>query len=581
MIERARQGIKAMTHVLLLAAFIVITGSTAAFAVDGADEDGPKAEAIQDNLGAARKKSPAIILKQTVESQIPKPTLPAGKTLIKEVRVTGSTILAPEAISRLKTMYENRELTGRELQYVADRVTRAYSREGYITSYGYIDPSRLAEGILQIVVKEGRTGKIIIKGNEHFSEAVFRKKLTLKEGEYFNFKKLNNSIYRINKHPDRKVSITCDPNVQTGLTDVILTVKDKKPVHVTLQMDNYGSEYIAYRRYKVYITHNNLTGNDDSLQFKAQATESDSHRLFDFDYFLPLNPDWKFEFYYMPYKLEDYCCGTNVDTDFEKHAYKWYFYFYQSLIDEPGCELVSSYGFVSKNIHWWQYGYKKKADRFGAALWSLDLNRADRYGRWVIANDLEIGIPRIFGASTAEDESCSVKGAGGGYKKNHLIIARRQKLFKDIDWLGKAHWQKSSQAQPGVNVFSIGGFMGVIDMRGFPRAQAPGDEGVSFSTGFSFPAFGLPRGLSVPYSKTKIYDALRLFTFVDYAKASFKTYQEGNPKHYEYASGGIGCEFKVPDKATSFRLDIGWPFTDQPSKDGDHAHAWFALTKGF
>jgi hemolysin activation/secretion protein len=502
--------------------------------------------------------------------------------MIKEVRVTGATILAPEAIARLKNMYENRELTGRELQYVADRVTRAYSREGYITSYGFIDPDTLSEGILQIIVKEGRTGKITIQGNKTFSDEVFMKKLTLREGDFFNFKNLNNSVFRINKHPDRKVSITCDPNVQTGLTDVVLTVKDKNPVHLTLQLDNYGSEYITYKRYKTIVTHNNLTGHDDSLQFKAQLTESAAHKLYDFDYFLPLNADWKFELYYMPYKLEDYCCGfDNVDKDFEKHAWKWYVYLYQSLIDEPGTELVSSYGFVHKNIHWWQYGKESAADLFSAGLWSLDLNRADRYGRWVLSNDFEVGIPRLFGTSTREDEFCSVKGAGGGYKKNHFIIARRQKLFADIDWIGKGHWQLSSQAQPGVNVFSIGGFMGVIDMRGYPRAQAPGDQGVSFSTGFSLPPFGVSRQMSVPFSKTKVYDALRFFTFIDYAKASFKTYQEGNPKHFEYTSGGVGFELKVPDKATSVRLDIGWPLSDQPTKDGDHAHAWFAITKGF
>jgi hemolysin activation/secretion protein len=580
MVEKARRIISKWAVFIIICAFAVITG-VPAYAVDGADEDGPKAEAISNKMSAARTKSPAIVIKQRVEAQIPKPTLPSGKTMIKEIRVSGATILAPRAIERLKTVYENRELTGRELQYIADRVTRAYSREGYITSYGYINPEKLGEGILQIVVKEGRTGKITIEGNKNFSTRILRKKITLQEGDYFNFKKLNSDVFKMNKHPDRKVAITCDPSVDTGLTDVLLTVKDKSPFHVTLQMDNYGSEAITYKRYKTYFTHNNLTGHDDSLTFKAQITESAAHKLFDFDYFIPLNNDWKWEIYYMPYKLEDYCCGTNVDTDFEKHAWKWYTYLYQSLINEPGCELVSSYGFVHKNIHWWQYGSKRKSDLFAAALWSLDLNKSDRYGRWVVSNDLEVGIPRLFGTSTREDESCSVAGAGGGYKKNHLIVARRQKLVNDIDWLGKAHWQLSSQSQPGVNVFSIGGFMGVIDMRGFPRAQAPGDQGYSFSTGFSFPPFGVSRKLSVPYSTTKIYDALRLFTFMDYAKASFKTYQDGSPKHYEYTSGGVGFELKVPDKNTSVRLDLGWPLSDQQSKDGDHAHAWFAITKGF
>lgn len=283
----------------------------------------------------------------------------------------------------------------------------------------------------------------------------------------------------------------------------------------------------------------------------------------------------------MPYKREDYVGGDNVETDFEKHAHKWYFWFTQSLIDEPGIELSSAYGYVQKDIHWWQNGQQQKSDLFRALMWGIDLNRADKYGRWVISNDVEVGIPRLFGGSTQEDESCSVAGAGGGYKKNLLVIARRQKVVADIDWISKGRWQLSSQAQPGVNVFSIGGFMGVIDMRGYPRAQAPGDNGVSLSTGFSLPPFGVARNKKVPFSNTNIYDGLRLFTFIDYARAGFKTYQEGSPKHYELTSGGCGFELKVPDQAFSVRLDIGWPLSDQMPSDGDHAHAWFAVTKGF
>ncbi len=154
-------------------------------------------------------------------------------------------------------------------------------------------------------------------------------------------------------------------------------------------------------------------------------------------------------------------------------------------------------------------------------------------------------------------------------------------MYGDVDWISKGRWQLSSQAQPGVNVFSIGGFMGVIDMRGYPRAQAPGDNGVSLSTGFSFPPFGVARNKKIPFSNTNIYDGLRFFTFIDYARAGFKTYQEGSPNHHELTSGGCGFELKVPDQAFSVRLDIGWPLSDQMPNDGDHAHAWFAITKGF
>ncbi len=573
--------------ILALFSIMVFTPEQAFAVAEEAGDDSPRAEQLERDLTEKAAKSPAIALRETVESQMPRPTLPEGKTLIRQVNILGSTLLAQEAIDRIKMDYENKELTAREMQHCADLVTRAYCREGYITSYGYIIPDKLASGILEIMVAEGRVGKIEIEGNKHYPTKLLRKKISLQEGEPFNFLQLNNDIYRINKHQDRKISIVCDPNVQTGVTNITLKVKDRTPLHAMVQFDNYGSEYILYNRYKLFLTHNNITGHDDSIQFKAQLTEGDAHKLFDVDYFLPLNKNWKFELYIMPFKQEDYYYSDNKDTDFEKHARKWYFNFFQTLIDNPNCELSTSYGFVYKDIHWYtgggKYGWDNavKKDRFRALMWGIDLNRADKYGRWVVSNDLEYSLGGIWGGSPRKTDETSVNGAGSGYTKNILAVARRQKLFAGIDFISKARWQLSSQTLTGVNCFSVGGIMGVIDNRGYPRAQAPGDGGTSFSNGFSFPPFGIPRDINVPFSKTKWYDAIKIFTFNDWAQAILKSPQTGDKKITRLDSAGWGLTFTVPDQALSMRMDMGWPVSGETPKDGKKPHIWYSLTKGF
>jgi len=554
---------------------------------DGPDDDSRKSEEFEKTISATRAKSPAIILKERIETQIPKPKLPDGKIKIIQVNVVGSTLLAEEAIARLQSNYEDKELSAKEMQRAADLVTRAYNREGYITSYGYINTEKFDLGILEIKVVEGRTGKINIEGNQHFSTDLLRKKIPLKEGDIFNFQELNLAIFRLNKHADLKAQMTCDPDVQTNLTDVTITVKDKSPMHVTFQVDNYGSEYILKNRYKVFLTHNNITGHDDTMTIKVQRTEADAHQLADIDYIIPINDKWKFEFYYMPYKIEDYYYSDNEETDFEKHARKFYFWFFQSIIDKPDCELVSGYGFVYKDIHWytgggdrdWQHAYKE--DRFRALMWGLDFNRADKWGRWVISNDLEMGIPGIMGSSPDRGDSTSVKGAGSDYKKNIMMIARRQKLFAGIDFIARGRWQLSSQTLTGVNMFSVGGIMGVIDNRGYPRAQAPADAGRSFTGGFSFPPFGIPKTVKIPYSKTKLYDAVKLFTFFDWAEAILKSPKDTEKKSTTLNSAGCGVTVTVPDQSLSMRLDIGWPVSEEAPKDGSRPQYWWSVTKGF
>lgn len=569
----------------------VIFGSDFCYAAseDGADEDSRMAMDIEQNIMSKRAKSPVIQMKQTVESQIPKPILPSGKTLIQEINVIGSTLLAQEAIDKIKKDYENKELTGRQMQKVADLVTRAYSREGYITSYGYLDTSDLSSGVLVIKVAEGKTGSVTIQGNKYFSTKLIRKKITLKEGGYFNFNDLNIDIFRLNKHADLKASIVCDPDVKTGITDVVINVKDKSPLHVMLQVDNYGSEYILQNRYKTFFIHNNLTGHDDTYTIKLQRTEADAHQLYDMEYVIPINNKLKFDFYYMPYKVEDYYYADNEQTDFEKHARKFYFYFNHAVIDKPGVSLNQLFGFKYFDIHWYTGGGDRdwessfKEDRFRSVWWQLDLNRADRYGRWIVSNAIEKGIPGMWGGSPRKSDQTSVNGGGNGYWKENLYIARRQKLVAGIDFIGKMRMQLSSQSQPGVNVFGLGGFMGVVDNRGYPRAQAPGDSGIAFTSGFSMPPFGVSKSLKVPFSKTNLYDAVKFFTFYDWGRAELRNPGANEQKVTTLGSAGCGVTVSVPDKNLSMRLDIGWPVTSTIPKDqSDHSpNFWWAITKVF
>ena len=88
-------------------------------------------------------------------------------------------------MSKLKKVNENKKLAGKDMQKIADKITRAYSRHGYITSYAYIVPEKLVNGVLEIQIVEGKTGTIEITGNRYFSTDLLRKKITLQEGKLF------------------------------------------------------------------------------------------------------------------------------------------------------------------------------------------------------------------------------------------------------------------------------------------------------------------------------------------------------------------------------------------------------------
>lgn len=560
--------------------------TSSAYDEDAGDDD-PQAMQVSNSLSEAKAKSPAVVIMKTRESMMPKPVLPSGNTMVKEVVVTGTTILAQEAIDTLKADFSGRELTARDMQRCADLINRAYSREGYITSYAYVVPDRLADGVLEITVVEGKTGKITIEGNKNFSTKLIEKKISLKEGDLFNFKQLNLDVFRMNKAPDRKTNIALEPDPATGATDVVLTVRDRSPMHVTLQTDNYGADTILYQRYKTFLTHNNITGHDDTLTAKVEWAQADAHKIFDLDYSIPLNDTWRFQFYLLPYKSEDYYYRDNEATDFEKRARKFYFWFYQSLINEPETELVSSYGFTYFDI-WWYKPYDDfydptKKDEFRVLKWDLMLNKADKHGRWVITNDLQKAIPDFLGGTPEKSDTASVAGAKGDFVKNLLTVARRQKLFAGIDLTAKGRWQVTSATLTGVNSFSMGGYNGVIDNRGYPRTQYPADNGHSLNMGLEFPPYFISKSAKAPFSeKTKFYDAFRWFTFWDWAYGALKSPKPGEDKSEVLMSAGLGLKYTVPDQNLAVRVDCGFPLSpDNEPVDGDNTHTWFSVTKGF
>ena len=578
--------------VLFLSLSFIAGYASISRATDDTEEDEKKSRELENNLAQKRDKSPAIILKERLEAFKPKPALPTEKVLIKQLTITGSTIVAEEAITKLQAIYTNKELTGQEMQQIVDKFNRAYSRHGYITSYAYIVPEKLSAGTLEIIVVEGKTGTVTIQGNRNFSTEVIEKRLGQKEGRLFNFIEVMKGVARINKHPDRKAKIELVPTEDGKRTNITLTVKDKLPMHATLQADNYGAETILYQRYKLFLTHNNISGHDDSITAKVEWTQGDAHKIYDLDYIIPLNNTWKYELYILPYKSEDYYYKDNKDTDFEKRARKFYFWFYQNLISKPDCELVSSYGFTYFDIFWYkpylEYMERTRRDSFRILKWDLSLNKADQYGRWVITNDLQKAMPNTWGGAPRKSDESSMVGAKGDYIKNQLSVARRQKLFSGIDFIAKARWQLSSGTLTGVNAFSVGGYCGVIDNRGYPRTQAPGDAGRAISAGFTFPAYFIPKNTRIPYSQSKLYDSLKLFTFYDWGQSILKSPKlatvAGDPNDKKITTlGSVGCgfTFNVPDRNLAVRVDCGWPVTHKMGVDGDHFHTWWSVTQGF
>jgi hemolysin activation/secretion protein len=141
-------------------------------------------------------------------------------------------------------------------------------------------------------------------------------------------------------------------------------------------------------------------------------------------------------------------------------------------------------------------------------------------------------------------------------------------------------WKNQIQISPYIltssEEFQIGG---ISNVRGYPSAEAVGDEGYAMTWEWALPPYLVPKDIQVPFSKAKFYDAFRWAVFYDWANTRLRRPAAGERKTQTLRGWGYGVRFNLPEDF-SLRVDFGYPLDKLPS-DGNHLHTWVQLSKGF
>lgn len=501
------------------------------------------------------------------------PMGPESKAMVKTITVIGTTLIPEKDINKIITQYQGKELNVRDMQKVADLITDAYRQKGFVTSRAYLPPQAIAQGVLEIRVVEGITGDIEVKGNKYFKKRVYSKYIRLKKGQPFDYEMLRKGLSKINQLPDRNVKAVLAPGKEAGTTDILVEAKDRLPLHVGFDADNYGSRYVDYYRYRTTITHNNLLGLDDVFNFQYQISGGENYRLLTMRYLLPINPGLKLGFFAADSKID-------LRKEFEDIARGksrlYSIYATQSLINRENVLLSFNAGFDYKDTFNFQNNLEASRDRLRVIKGSLDLDLTDSYGRTMLGNELSYGIPSIMGGLEEVDDRASRDGAGGKFVKNNLYFLRLQKLPFNATLLWKNQAQFSPYILPASEQFQIGG---IINVRGYPLAEVVGDQGASMTWELSLPPYFVPKNLRVPFSTGKIYDTFRIISFYDWANARLRRPTGTEQKTRTLRAAGCGLRINLPENF-SVRVEVAWPLDNTPS-DGDNVHTWTEVSKTF
>ena len=488
--------------------------------------------------------------------------------------MVGSTLLSAKEIKDIISGYENKELALDEMQKVADAITDAYRQKGYVTSRAYLAPQKIVGGNLEIRVIEGFTGDIQVKGNRYFKTELYRKKIALKRGDPFNYEMLRKGMSSINELPDRNAKAVLSPGKEAGTTDVILEAKDRLPIHIGFDWDNFGSRYIEENRFRTTLTDNNLFGRDDIFVLQYQLSEGDHYKLLMLRYLFPVNDNLQIGFFTARSYLD---LGKELEVLNARGKSTYYsLYATQTLINKENMNLSLSLGFDYKDIFNFQGGDEQSRDRMRVLKLGAEWDMSDKYGRTLVTNEIDFGIPHLMGGLHRKDAHASRTGAGGKFVKDVLYILRLQKMPWESMLLWKNQFQFTNNILTGAEQFQIGG---IINVRGYPPAEVVGERGYAMTWEWSFPPYFISKGIKVPLSKAKLYDALRFVAFYDWANTALKRPQLDEQKNRTLRSIGCGLRLNLPEDF-SIRLEFAWPLDNKPS-NGNNVQTLASVVKNF
>jgi len=533
---------------------------------------------LQEQEKALREKIETPKKAPEVKEELPPaPTAPGGneKIPVKKINVIGATLVPEQEIKNIVLPLENQQPTLKDLQKAADMITDLYRQRGYITSRAYMPPQKIVEGIVEIRVVEGITGDIEVKGNRYFKSALLKSKIPLKKGQPFNYNILRKGLSRINEQPDRFARTVLTPGKEPGATDIVLEVKDRLPLHFGFDGDNYASRYIGKQRYAINLSYNNLLGLDDKIAFKYQMAQHGAFFLKNISYNLPVDSNLGVGGFASLSRVK---LGQDLEDSGAYGKTQIYGLFAtQALVTEEKWSLNLNLGFDYKDIANYQANTITSHDNLRVAKLGLDADATDNFGRTILSNELDFGVPNIMGGLREKDPKASRSGAGGTFIKDTINLLRMQKMPFSSNLLWKNQIQLTPYILASAEQFQIGG---ISNVRGYPPAEAVGDRGYSTTAEWTFPPYLVPRDIKVPLSKAKLYDALRVAMFYDWANTRLKRPSNTTEqKNKTLRSAGCGLRFNLPEDF-SLRLDIGWPLDNTPS-DSDHAHTWLQVSKNF
>ena len=494
----------------------------------------------------------------------------AGPTfVVNRIELEGNTLFSEEDLAPFIDLGDSLRVTLGILNLMASEITNHYVKAGYILTKAFIPAQKVRDGVVKILVVEGRLEDIEVIGNERTStESILDRMQPVRDEKILREQTLARALLQMNDALGFEAKSVLKPGSLLGTTDLVLKIKETRPYSISLDVDNFGSRFTGEQRFGVTAQLGNIFALGD--RFSMRVVKSNGDQLF-------LNPSFTFPINNMGTEVgfsfiySDFVLGENLvllEAQGESALYILHVThpFHRSRRAEFYITLGGEYREFSNSD---LFGPTSDDQLAGVFLTAGGFFSDPLQARTYYALRLQQG----FTEGDLNDPLNSRFMGNGEVFIASLTFKRYQAAFIAKSYfIFRGNFQWAGDRVLSADQFAIGGF-GTV--RGYPLAEFAEDNGLAVSMEYVVP-FPFKIALTDNPKMKTLDQLLSFFGFIDHARVYVIDPQPGE-RARQITGVGFGVRVNIPAlspayPSLSISASVGFPefVSTEPSDRSAH-----------
>jgi hemolysin activation/secretion protein len=480
---------------------------------------------------------------------------------ILEYRIVGNTTLPTLTIEKAVYPFLGPGRSTEDVDRARASLEQAYHGAGYLTVVVEVPPQQVRDGVVTLRVSEAKVSKLQVRDAKYNLPSRIKQAVpALAQDTVPHFPSAQDQLTALSRSPDLQVTPVLRAGRAPGSIEVDLKVKDKLPLHGSVELNNKQSPDTSRGRFEAGLRYDNLWQRRHSvaLYYFVAPRDPDQVEVITGSYALPLGGDGSLLALYYAHSNSD------VPTAFD------------SGVIGKGDSIGARASLPLPGRGAWFHSLSLGADyidsaqttqlvgglavldqpvRYTALAAQYDAVYPGRTGEWRLGASTRMGVSALnernidCNGVTLDQFTCRRDGAQPNFFLLRGEAQRVQTLPKDWSALLRLDFQLAAQPQINNEQIVAGGFETV---RGYLEAEAAGDDGVRARLELRTP----PRKLLEPTT-------VQGFAFFDWAQLWLQDLPPDTTDRFRLGSVGLGLRAEAWRTLTA-ALDLAFTLSDGP-----------------